>query len=66
MSPRYTFSSNGRLVVESKAELRKRGLRSPDLADALCLTFASNAAMVGGRASSWVKGKPLKRHLSVV
>jgi phage terminase large subunit len=66
VSPRYTFSSNGRLVVESKAELRKRGLRSPDLADALCLTFASNAAMVGGRASSWVKGKPLKRHLSVV
>jgi len=46
--------------------LRKRGMRSPDLADSLCLTFASNAALVGGRASAWVKGKPLKRNLAVV
>jgi len=44
--------------------MRKRGMRSPDLADALCLTFASNAGLVGGRSSSWIKGKPLKRKIA--
>ena len=41
--------------------MKKRGMRSPDLADALCLTFAGNAALVGGRATPWVRGKPIKR-----
>jgi hypothetical protein len=30
----------GKMVVESKADMKKRGLRSPDLADAFLLTFA--------------------------
>jgi hypothetical protein len=47
-APRFKFQSNGKLKVESKDELKRRGNRSPDLADALMLTFASNAA----RASS--------------
>ena len=38
--PTYTFSSTGKMVVESKADMKKRGLRSPDLADAFLLTFA--------------------------
>lgn len=66
VAPRYTFTSSGKVQVESKDSLRKRGNRSPDLADSLCLTFASNAALVGGRASAWVKGKALRRGLSVV
>ena len=61
VAPRYTFQSNGKLKVESKSEMKKRGMRSPDFADALCLTFAGNGAMVGGRMSSWAPGKPLKR-----
>jgi len=40
-APLYTFSSTGKIVVESKDELKKRGLRSPDLADAFLLTFAA-------------------------
>lgn len=36
----YTFTSTGKIVVESKADMKKRGLRSPDLADAFLLTFA--------------------------
>ena len=32
------------MKAESKDEMRKRGLQSPDLADALCLTMASDAA----------------------
>ncbi len=39
-APTYTFSSTGKMVVESKADMKKRGLRSPDLADAFLLTFA--------------------------
>jgi phage terminase large subunit len=61
VAPRYSFTSSGKLVVESKDSLRKRGMRSPDLADSLCLTFASTAAGVGGRAFSWKPGKPLTR-----
>jgi phage terminase large subunit len=63
VAPRYTFTSSGKLVVESKDSMRKRGQRSPDLADALCLTFAGNAAMVGGRVSMWAPGKPLRRSI---
>jgi len=61
VAPRYTFSSSGKVVVESKDAMKRRGMRSPDLADALCLTFAGSAALVGGRASAWVPGKPLRR-----
>jgi hypothetical protein len=61
VSPRYTFQSNGKLKVESKGEMKKRGMRSPDFADSLCLTFAGNSAMVGGRVAAWSPGKSLKR-----
>ena len=61
VAPRYNFTSSGKLVVESKDSMRKRGMRSPDLADALCLTFAGNAALVGGRALAWKPGRPLSR-----
>lgn len=37
---KYKFDSNSRLVMESKEEMKKRGVRSSDEADALCLTFA--------------------------
>jgi len=39
-APFFTYDSNSRLVIERKEEMRKRGVRSPDEADALCLTFA--------------------------
>lgn len=37
---RYSIDSNSRLVLEKKELMKKRGLRSPDEADALSLTFA--------------------------
>ena len=59
---RYSFASNGKMKAESKDEMRRRGLKSPDLADAVCLTLASDAmTAMSGKASSW--GKPLKRNL---
>jgi hypothetical protein len=50
-APTYTFSSNGKLLVESKQEMKKRGLRSPDLADAFILTFSG----YDRKATSWTK-----------
>ena len=64
VAPRYTFTSLGKIVVESKDSMRRRGMRSPDLADALCLTFAGQAAQVGVRALAWKPGKPLKRSIA--
>ena len=37
---------NGQLVIESKEAMQKRGLASPDDADALCLTFAQPVAVL--------------------
>lgn len=41
-TPTYWFDAAGRKVLESKDEIKKRlqGGASPDIADALCLTFA--------------------------
>jgi hypothetical protein len=41
VGPGYKFDSNSRLMIERKEDMKKRGLRSPDEADALALTFAS-------------------------
>lgn len=38
-APNYKYSPEGKVKVESKDELKKRGEKSPDLADALCLTM---------------------------
>jgi hypothetical protein len=40
-APTYDFTHLGKRVVESKDELKKRGVPSPNLADALLLTFAA-------------------------
>lgn len=37
---KYRVTSKGRIALESKDEMKKRGLRSPDRADALVLAFA--------------------------
>jgi hypothetical protein len=36
----YRYDSNGRLLLESKQDMRKRGMPSPDGADAIALCFA--------------------------
>ena len=38
---RYKFTSRGQIQIESKDDIRKRGLPSPDRADAVMLAFAS-------------------------
>jgi hypothetical protein len=43
-SPRYEFSSKGAFIIESKKAMKKRGVVSPNRADACCLTFAVQMA----------------------
>jgi hypothetical protein len=42
-SLRYSFNSHGGYKVESKKDAKKRGIPSPNIADALCLTEYFNA-----------------------
>ena len=61
---RYSFTSNGKIAIEGKDEIKRRGLPSPDKADAFVLTFASDAmaGMYGSTGSSkW--SQPLRRNL---
>jgi hypothetical protein len=37
---KYKITSKGQIQIESKEEMKRRGLRSPDRADALMLAFA--------------------------
>jgi len=45
LAPRYDFDHSGRLKIESKDDLKARGLLSTDCADALALTFAQPVAL---------------------
>lgn len=40
----YSFDRRDRMIIETKDDLRARGIPSPDLADALALTFAVQLA----------------------
>lgn len=40
-APTYLFDTSGKMVLESKEKIKERLGRSPDLADALALTFAA-------------------------
>ena len=43
-TPTYSFDNAGRMKLEPKEDVKERLLRSPDKADALCLTFAAPVA----------------------
>jgi hypothetical protein len=43
--PGYKYDSNSRVVLEKKADMRKRGVPSPDEWDAVALTFAEPVAV---------------------
>jgi hypothetical protein len=62
--PRFKFTKTGKLQVESKDEIKKRGFASPDLADAFILTFASSAAtMAFGSANQPGWNQPMRRNI---
>ena len=57
---RYKYLSNGKLKIESKDEMKRRGQRSPDIADAFVLSFAEQGAVAGGYARGYTSNRPLK------
>ena len=64
-SIRYSFGSTGKVKAESKDDMRRRGLRSPDLADAVFLSFAGDAATaLGTPTANW--SRPIRRGLKGV
>ncbi len=40
LSPMYSYDSNNAIELEKKKDMKKRGISSPDIADALALTFS--------------------------
>lgn len=46
--PKYRNLENGRIEIESKEKMTTRGVRSPDLADALVMAFSSAFLRYGG------------------
>ena len=57
---RYKYLSTGKLKIESKDEMKRRGQRSPDVADSFVLTFADQGALASGAMSRWNSRKMLK------
>jgi hypothetical protein len=50
-APTYRHASNGKIVLESKEELKARGLASPDVADAFVMWWRARASSVRRVAS---------------
>lgn len=48
-TPTYSFDAAGKMLLEPKDKIKERGFRSPDLADALALTFAYSVAAKNSR-----------------
>lgn len=52
-TPKYSILSNGSIKVEGKQEMKDRGVKSPNLADAWNLTFASDGASNWGSSLNY-------------
>jgi phage terminase large subunit len=63
-APRYQFTSSGKIQVESKESMKKRGVPSPDRADAVCLCLADDhTTLAYGSAGGNAWSQPLKRSI---
>ena len=56
----YGFDGKQRYVLETKEDLKERGLDSPDTADALALSFCSPVAPTKAAPETW-RSKRLKK-----
>lgn len=56
--PMEKRDSNDRLVLESKEDMMKRGVPSPDKGDALALTFAQPVTIFGSNRSNDIYSRP--------
>lgn len=65
VQPRFKYASNGKLQVESKDDMKKRGVKSPNRADAFLLTLAGESVTASGSSAlrpSW--NQPLQRKIA--
>lgn len=53
---KYRVTSKGKIQLESKEEMKKRGLRSPDRADALVLAFANYKGAIDPSSAALLRG----------
>lgn len=60
-SRKFTITRRGTIRLESKAEMKRRGLPSPDRADALALTFAARESATPVAAGTAPPAPVLKR-----
>jgi hypothetical protein len=61
-SPGYKYDSSRRLMIEKKEDMKKRGIRSPDVGDALALTFYVGDLVTAGRAAGRRREDRTKRY----
>lgn len=47
---KYDYTSNGKIFIKSKKDMKKEGLDSPDFADALALAFYGSQMVDGGNS----------------
>lgn len=55
--PTFTFNARDCILLEKKQDMRRRGVPSPNLADALALTFA-HPVYVSNHRYPWMENKP--------
>lgn len=53
---KYTVTSKGKIKLESKDEMKKRGLKSPDRADALVLAFVPTQGRMDEDSAALLRG----------
>lgn len=67
---KYDVTSGGKYLAESKRDLKKRGYKSPDVADAMVLTFAGEpATLIHGSKGQWghyAWNQDISRNISIV
>jgi hypothetical protein len=57
--PAFKDHSSGKADVESKRDMKARGISSPNLADAFCMTLAEDASIMNGAGRDVAWNKPL-------
>lgn len=60
---KFNYTSSGKMMAESKSDLKKRGHKSPNFADAFVLTFAEEPATLihGPDDTNFSWNQPIKR-----
>lgn len=62
--PKREFTNNGKILVESKKAMKKRGVKSPNLADAAVIAMTAKPEVTNQRAPR-VHIQPMRNHMSV-